>query len=121
MDGLCMLYPPKCKFLTPFKWQKKKITKEFQQYVQDAIVIQGENNNISLTEFSNVKGHFMEDESYKHYGGHKHTTNGFPFLLLNYSRTSRYRASLIQTPLYYGQFPMSQQNSHIISFKKEPL
>ena len=62
MDGLCTLYPPKCKFLTPFKWQKKKkITRYFQQYVQDATVIQAENNSISLTEFSNVSGHFMED------------------------------------------------------------
>ena len=78
MDGLCMLYPPKCKFLTPFKWQKKKRTN-----VQDAIVIQAENNNISPTEFSNVSGHFMEDV-------YKHTTSGFLFLLLNYSRTSRY-------------------------------
>ena len=50
-----MLYPPKCKFLTPFKWQKKKRTKYFQQSVQDAIMIQAENNNISLTEFSNNK------------------------------------------------------------------
>ena len=49
MDGLCTLYPPKCKFLTPFKWQKKKITKYFQQYVQDTIMIQA------------VTGHFMED------------------------------------------------------------
>ena len=45
----------------PFKWQKQKRTKYFQQYVQDAIMIQAENNNISLTEFSNVSGHFMED------------------------------------------------------------
>ena len=78
MDGLCTLYPPKCKFLTPFKWQKKKRTN-----VQDAIVIQAENNNISPTEFSNVSGHFMEDV-------YKHTTSGFLFLLRNYSRTSRY-------------------------------
>ena len=61
MDGLCTLYSPKCNFLTPFKWQKKKRTKYFQQYVQDAIMIQAENNNISLTEFSNVSEHFMED------------------------------------------------------------
>ena len=61
MDGLCTLYPPKCKFLTPFKWQKKKRTRYFRQSVQDAIMIQAENNNISLTEFSNVSGHFMED------------------------------------------------------------
>ena len=47
-----MLYPPKCKFLTPFKWQKKRT---------DAIMIQAENNNIGLTEFSNVTRHFMED------------------------------------------------------------
>ena len=78
MDGLCMLYPPKCKFMAPFKWQKKKRTN-----VQDAIVIQAENNNISPTEFSNVSGHFMEDV-------YKHTTSGFLFLLRNYSRTSRY-------------------------------
>ena len=39
MDGLCTLYPPKSKFPTPFKWQKKKRTKNFQQYVQDAIMI----------------------------------------------------------------------------------
>ena len=73
-----MLYPPKCKFLTTFKWQKKKRTN-----VQDAIVIQAENNNISPTEFSNVSGHFMEDV-------YKHTTSGFLFLLQNYSRTSQY-------------------------------
>ena len=88
MDGLCTLYPPKCKFLTPFKWQKKKRRKYFQQYVQDAIMIQAENNNISLTEFSNVTRHFMEDVNTR-FGGCKHTTNGFPFLLLNYSRTSQ--------------------------------
>ena len=40
---------------------KKKRTKYFQQYVQDEIMIQAENNNISLTEFSNVTRHFMED------------------------------------------------------------
>ena len=74
MDGLCTLYPPKCKFLTPFKWQKKKRRKYFQQYVQDAIMIQAENNNISLTEFSNVTGHFMEDVNTR-YGRRKHTTN----------------------------------------------
>ena len=58
MDGLCTLYPLKCKFLTPFKWQKKKITKYFQQYVQDAIMIQA------------VTGHFMDTGK----------NNGFPFL-----------------------------------------
>ena len=46
-----MLYPPKCKLLTQFKWQKKQY---FQRYVQDAIMIQAE-NIISLTEFSNNK------------------------------------------------------------------
>ena len=61
MDGLCTLYHPKSEFLTPFTWQKKKRTKYFQQYVHDAIMIQAENNNISLTEFSNVSRHFMED------------------------------------------------------------
>ena len=61
MDGLCTLYPPTSKFLTLFKWQEKKRTKYFQQYVQGVIMIQAENNNISLTEFSNVTGHFMED------------------------------------------------------------
>ena len=60
-----MLYTPKCKFLTPFKWQKKR-TKYFQQYVQDAIMIQAENNNISLNEFPNVSGHFMEDVNTPH-------------------------------------------------------
>ena len=71
MDGLCTLYPPTRKFLTLFKWQKKKITKYFQQYVQDVVMIQAENNNISLTEFSNVSGHFMEDVN-TCYGGCKH-------------------------------------------------
>ena len=47
--GYVMLYPPKCKFLTPFKWQKKKRTKYFQQYVHDAKMIQAENDNISLS------------------------------------------------------------------------
>ena len=83
------MYPPKCKFLTPFTWQKKKRTKYFQQYVQDEIMIQAENNNISLTEFSNVTGHFVEDVN-TGYGGRKHTTNGFLFLLPNYSQTSQY-------------------------------
>ena len=57
MDGLCTLYPPKFKFLTQFKRQKMRKTKYFQQieYVQDAIMIQDENNNISITEFSNNK------------------------------------------------------------------
>ena len=45
--------------------------------------------NISFTEFSNVSEHFMEDVN-TCYGGRKHTTNGFLFLLLNYSRTSRH-------------------------------
>ena len=44
MNGLCTLYPPKCKFLTPFKWQKK-MTKYFQQHIQDAIMIQADDNN----------------------------------------------------------------------------
>ena len=29
--------------------------------------------------------------------------------------------SVLRTPLYYGQFPMSRQNSHIFSFEKKPL
>ena len=33
----------------------------FEQYVQDTIMIQAENNNISLIEFSNVTRRFMED------------------------------------------------------------
>ena len=37
-------------------------------------MIQAENNNISLTEFSNVTGHFMEDVNTR-YGRRKHTTN----------------------------------------------
>ena len=28
---------------------------------------------------------------------------------------------LLRTPLYYGQFPMSRQNSRIFSLKKKPL
>ena len=55
-------------------------------------MIRAENNNISLT------GHFMEDVNTR-YGGRKHTTNGFLFLLLNYSRTSRY-GQFSNTPLY---------------------
>ena len=55
MGGLCTLYPPKCKFLIQLKRQKKRKTKYLQQYVQDAIMIQDENNNISGTEFSNNK------------------------------------------------------------------
>ena len=108
MDGLCTLYPPKCKFLTPFKWQKKKRTKYFRQYVQDAIVIQAQNNNISLTEFSNVIGHFIEDVNTPQMD--------FPFSTTVEPLSTD--TSLIQTPLYYGQSPMSQQNSHIFSFKK---
>ena len=55
-----------CTFLNANSWlplngKKKKRTKYFQQYVQDAIMIQAENDNISLTEFSNVTEHFMED------------------------------------------------------------
>ena len=29
--------------------------------------------------------------------------------------------SLIRTPLYYGQFPMSRQNSHTFSLKKTSM
>ena len=37
-------------------------------------MIQAENDNTSLTDFSNVCGHFMEDVN-THYGGRKlHTT-----------------------------------------------
>ena len=81
MDGLCTLYPPKCKFLTrPFKWRKKKITKSFQQYVQDAIMIQA------------VTGHFMEDVNTPQ--------NGFLFLLLTkVEPLGKDCTSLIQTPL----------------------
>ena len=65
MDGSCTLCPPKCKFLTPFKRQNKYIYIFSAIYAQDAIMIQAENNDISLTdhEFSNVTGHksFMED------------------------------------------------------------
>ena len=51
-----MLYTPKCKFLTPFKWQKKKEkNKMFSAICSNAIIIQAENNNISPTEFSNNK------------------------------------------------------------------
>ena len=59
--GYVMLYPPKCKFLTSFKWQKIYIYIYIEQYVQDTIMIQAENNNISLIEFSNVTRRFMED------------------------------------------------------------
>ena len=52
-----MYVVPSYKQIPLFKWQKKKRTK----YVQGVIMIQAENNNISLTEFSNVTGHFMED------------------------------------------------------------
>ena len=99
MDGLCMLYPPKCKFLTPFKWQKKKRTKYFQQYVQDAIMIQAENNNISLTEFSNVTGHFMEDVntpqmdfSFSYY------TTVKPHFTSHFSNTDTYITDSFQCP-----------------------
>ena len=49
-----------CTFLNANSWlplngKKKKRTKYFQQYVQDAIMIQAENNKIGLTEFSNNK------------------------------------------------------------------
>ena len=37
------------------------MTKYFQQHIQDAIMIQADDNNLSLTEFSNVTEHFMED------------------------------------------------------------
>ena len=59
MDYVC------CTLLNANSWlplngKKKKITKYFQQYAQDATIIQAENNNISLIGFSNVTGHFME-------------------------------------------------------------
>ena len=53
-------------------------------------MIQAENNNVSLTEFSNLTGPFMEDVNTRYGGRYKQTTNGFPFLLLNYSQTSQY-------------------------------
>ena len=49
------------------------------------LMIQAENDNISLTEFSNNSGHFMEDVDYT-----PQKINGFLFLLLNYSQTSQY-------------------------------
>ena len=105
MDGLCTLYSPKCNFLTPFKWQKKKRTKYFQQYVQDAIMIQAENNNISLMD-----------------RGCKHTSNGFPFLLPNYSRTSRYgHFSNRDTSIILWTVSNVQTKFSYIFFKKEPL
>ena len=115
-----MLYPPKCKFLTPCKWQNKERTKYFQQYVQDVIMIQDENNNIfSLTEFSNVTRHFMEDVNTR-YGGCKRTTNGFLFLLLNYSRTSQYRHfSNTDTSILWTVSNVPTKFSYIL-FKKEP-
>ena len=74
-------------------------------------MIQAENNNVSLTEFSNFTGLFMEDVNTRYGGRYKQTTNGFPFLLLNYSQTSQYgHFSNTDTSifwLYYGQFPMS--------------
>ena len=107
-----MLYPPKCKFLTPFKWQKKKRTKYFQQYVQDAKMIQAENDNISLS--------FQMSPDINFYGGRKHSTNGFLFLLLNYSRTSRYRHfSNTDTSILRTVSNVPTTFSYIF-FKKEP-
>ena len=87
-----MLYPPKCTFLTPFKWQKKKITllKIFSAICSRCHNDSSGNNNISLTEFSNFTGLFMEDVNTCYGGRYKHTTNGFPFLLLNYSQIPQY-------------------------------
>ena len=45
----------------PLNGKKRKEQNIFSNYVQDAIMIQAENSNVSLTEFSNVTGHFMED------------------------------------------------------------
>ena len=86
---------------------KKEKNKYFRQYVQDAIMIQAENNNISLTEFSNVSGTF--------YGRLKHTTNGFLFLLLSYSRTLGMDTSILRTVS-----DVTTKFSYIF-FKKEPL
>ena len=50
------MYPPKRKFLAPFKWRKKKRTKLFQQYVNND---SNENNKVStnfdLKELSKLK------------------------------------------------------------------
>ena len=99
---------------------KNEKNKYFQQYVQEAMMIQAENNNISLTEFSNVSGHFIEDVNTR-YGGCKHTTNRFLFLLLNYSRTSPYRhLSNTDTSILRTASNVPTKFSHIF-FKKDPL
>ena len=64
-------------------------------------MIQAENNNVSLTEFSNFTGLFMEDVNTCYGGRYKHTTNGFPFLLLNYSQINpSVRTLLLYRHLY---------------------
>ena len=76
--------------------------------------------NISFTEFSNVSEHFMEDVN-TCYGGRKHTTNGFLFLLLNYSWTSRYgHLSNTDTSVLRTVSNVPTRFSYIF-FKKEPL
>ena len=45
----------------PLNGKKRKEQNIFSNYVQDAIMIQAENSNVGLTEFSNVTRHFMED------------------------------------------------------------
>ena len=104
----------RCTLLNANSWLplngKKKITRYFQQYVQDATVIQAENNSISLTEFSNVSGHFMEDVNTPQMD--------FSFSYQTTVEPLGTDTSLIQTPVSHRQFPMSQQNSHIFSLKK---
>ena len=63
------------------------------------LVIQAENNNISLNEFSNVSEHFMEDVNTQQVdSSFSYETTVEPLGT---------DTSLIHTILYYGQFPMS--------------
>ena len=84
-------------------------------------MIQAENNNVSLTEFSNFTGLFMEDVNTRYGGRYKQTTNGFPFLLLNYSQTSQYgHFSNTDTSILWTVSSVLTKFLYIF-FKKEPL
>ena len=107
-----------CTLLNANSWLplngKKRIlrTKYFQQYFPDAIVIQAENNNISLTEFSNVSGYFMDVNTRQMYFSFSYETTVEPL---------RMDTSLIHTILYYRHCSFQCPDKIFIIFsKKEP-
>ena len=62
-------------FCLPLNGKKRKEQNIFSNMFKiQYLMIQAENDNISLTEFSNNSGHFMEDVNTRYGGRRLHTT-----------------------------------------------